>query len=472
MADAKRIVVLHPGGSRSRGEFVLYWSQIQRRSTDNDALNFAVEQANTLGLPVLFYEGLRHDYPHASDRLHTFVLENARELSADLAARGIRHAFYLERDARSRRPIVRELVRRAACVVTDWYPAFIIPGHNRALARIAAELDVPAVAVDGCGVIPVAEFPKREFAARTLRPKLHKLLPFYLHTEPDPQVLHGGAHLEVEFDEEDWRAPISQRVASCDIDHRVSPVSEFHPGGRTAALARVQGFLDTGLDRYETEGREPLGGATSQLSPYLHFGMIGAREVALTVQGARPAAHPAVAAFLEQLLVRRELAINFCAREPKHRSLSCLPEWARRTLAAHADDIRDPSYTRKQLEASRTHDDLWNACQTDLRLTGTIPNYLRMLWGKKIIEWSPTHDQALQRMIYLNDRYALDGRDPNSYTSFLWCFGLHDRPWGERPIIGTTRSMSSALTAKKLDATAYLARMSALQTEREEIRPS
>jgi deoxyribodipyrimidine photo-lyase len=472
VVDSKRMVPLHSGSIRGGRDFVLYWMQIQRRAESNDALNFAVEQADERGLPVLVYEGLRYDYPHASDRIHTFVLENARELRKRLHQRGIGHAFYLERNRRDRRKIVKGLLKRAALVVTDHYPAFIVPGQNRSLARLAEAEGVTAVAVDSCGVIPLAEFPKREYAARTIRPKIHRLLPYYLAPVRDPEPRRSGVRIDAGFREEDWRESVAGKVASCAIDHRVPPVSEHLPGGRTAALTRLRRFIRGGLDRYAGESNDPSRGATSGLSPYLHLGMISAREVALAVRGARPRADRNVAAFLEQLIVRRELAFNFCATEPRHDSLESLPDWARRTLAEHDGDEREHRYRREEFEAAKIHDELWNACQDEIRLTGTMHNYVRMLWGKKILEWSPSHAEALRTMIELNDRYGLDGRDPNSYTGFLWCFGLHDRAWGERPVYGKIRSMSSAATRRKVDAAAYIARIRSLKAKATLVEPS
>ena len=358
--DSKRVTALHTADPNRRGDFVLYWMQIERRAEANDALNFAVDQANRLNLPVLVYEGLRHDYPHASDRIHTFMLENARGLRKRLNEKGIGHAFYLERAAADRRPIVRELMGRAALVVTDDYPAFIIPGHNRALARLAGDARVPAYAVDSRGVVPLAEFPRREYAARTIRPKIHRLLPYYLTPREEPRPRRSGTRIDPGFRAETWREPIAAKVAACDIDHRVPPVPHRFAGGRDAALEKLRRFLDRGLDRYDDESNDPARGATSELSPYLHFGMIGAREVALTVRDARPGADRNVAAFLEQLIVRRELSLNFCAREPRHETLAALPDWAQRTLrrprrrpargGLHPGAVRERPDARRALE--------------------------------------------------------------------------------------------------------------------------
>lgn len=463
--DEKRLYSLHEAAP-AKGDFVLYWTQIQRRAENNDALNFAVERANELGLPVLVYEGLRHDYPHASDRIHTFVLENAMELRERLEKKDIRHAFYLERNVSDRRKIVSRLLQRAAWAVTDYYPAYIIPGHNRALAEAAERRGVPATAVDACGVIPIAEFPKREYAARTIRPKVHKLLPYYLQPGRDPRPKKSGKKLDPDFREEEWEKSVAELVAECKVDHEVPPVSDFYPGGRKAAAKRLRTFLNDGLPKYDKLRNKPSADVTSRLSPYLHFGMISAREVALAAKDELPDSNPNLEGFLEELIVRRELSYNFCAREPKMNSLTALPDWAQKTLNEHDDDDREHVYTRGEFEAAETHDELWNACQDEIRVTGSMHNYLRMLWGKKILEWSPSHRQALINMTYLNDKYGLDGRDPNSYTSFLWCFGLHDRAWGERPVYGKIRSMSSDSTRRKLDADAYIERIRQLKQDR------
>jgi deoxyribodipyrimidine photo-lyase len=249
---------------------------------------------------------------------------------------------------------------------------------------------------------------------------------------------------------------IPKLVAACEIDHSVPPSAKFR-GGTKEAKQRLRRFLKHNLRRYASLSREPAADATSRLSPYLHFGHISSLEVALAVQQHAREHKLIPDEFLEELIVRRELAFNFATYAGTDASLDLLPEWARGTLKKHARDRRDPVYTPAQFERAETHDALWNAAQTELRRDGFIHGYYRMYWGKKIIEWSATHQEALETMVQLHDRYALDGRDPNTYTNILWCFGLHDRPWGERPIFGTVRYMSLEGMKRKTGTEAYIA---------------
>jgi deoxyribodipyrimidine photo-lyase len=243
-------------------------------------------------------------------------------------------------------------------------------------------------------------------------------------------------------------------VAACEIDHSV-PAPRGLCGGRGEARRRLKEFLQNRLRRYAGEKNEPAAHATSELSPYLHRGYISSLEIALAVRE-HAAEHKLMAdEFLEELIVRRELAFNF-ARHAAGNSLDDLPAWARQTLRTHRNDPRDPVYTRAQLESAATYDDLWNAAQRELLLRGKIHGYYRMYWGKKVLEWSATHEEALATALYLNDRYALDGQDPNGNTNILWCFGLHDRPWTERPIFGMVRWMSRGGMERKTDVASYL----------------
>ena len=257
-------------------------------------------------------------------------------------------------------------------------------------------------------------------------------------------------------------------VASCPIDHGVLPVPSFR-GGRAQARRRLATFLRHRLSRYVRQKNEPAAQATSELSPYLHCGFISSLEVALAA-GEYAAEHKLMAEeFLEELIVRRELAFNFVRYAARADSLDELTEWARATLDRHRRDARRPLYTPEQFERAATYDDLWNATQKELLLGGKIHGYYRMYWGKKILEWSATPEEALATMIRLNDRYALDGQDPNTYANILWCFGLHDRPWPERPVFGTVRSMSRAGMDRKTDTAAYIRRIEHLERTGREV---
>jgi len=417
-----------------------------------------VHLANHLDLPVLCYEMLTYRYAYASDRLHTFILEGVPETARRMRERGIGYYFYLRRRAGDPDDVPRSLAADAAAIVTDDSPTFIAAQHN---ASLPESFDIPYHVVDASCVVPMSLFDKREYAAYTIRPKIKRQLaqclvpaedarPARRFDEPPP-----AWHTEVSED------TITQLVASCDIDHTVAPSVDIR-GGRIAAEHQLQHFLDNNLRRYARDRNEPSAKATSGLSPYLHFGYISALEAALAARD-YATRHKLVAdEFLEELIVRRELAFNFARFMRWPPTLDDLPDWVRKTLARHAGDRREHTYTRDEFEHAATHDALWNACQKELLARGVIHGYYRMYWGKKIIEWSATHHDALETMVYLHDRYALDGRDPNTYTNILWCFGLHDRPWGERNIFGTIRFMSLDGMKRKTDVNSYVGEMNRL----------
>ncbi len=379
---------------------------------------------------MLFYEGLTFVYPYASDRFDQFILRGVPDTQRKLDRLGIRYVFYHRRKRSDPNDVLYRLAKDAAALVTDDYPLWPARIFN---PRVAPKLDVPYYAVDSSCIVPMSCFEKREYAAYTIRPKIRKLLPKYLRPMPELRVQHKFQ----------GRRPESATVSD-------------YPGGSVAAHKRLRQFLKHSLHRYANSSNQPSENATSGLSPYLHFGHISSLEVAIAVQNYAREHKLLPDEFLEELIVRRELAFNFARFTEHPESLDALPDWARKTLRKHAADRRDPIYSRHQLEDAKTHDPLWNAAQKELLLTGKIHGYYRMYWGKKIIEWSPTPEEALATTIYLNDRYALDGRDPNSYANILWCFGLHDRPWMERPIFGQVRYMSYDGMRRKTDVDAYI----------------
>jgi len=251
---------------------------------------------------------------------------------------------------------------------------------------------------------------------------------------------------------------IEAHIAASEIDHGVPPSLVYH-GGYREARARLERFVGGPLPKYGAARNQPGAETTSRLSPYLHFGQVSTQEVALTVRDATDAPQVDRDAFLEELIVRRELAFNFCRFNPHHRTFAALPSWAQSTLTEHAGDLRRHVYSAEALEAARTHDDLWNTIQAELLTTGLMFGYYRMYWGKKIIEWSRTPAGAQETMIRLHEKYALDGRDANTYANILWCFGKHDRPWAERPVFGMVRYMSRAGMDAKTDTAGYLDRV-------------
>ena len=446
------------------GRYVLYWMQVYKRSSHNHALTKAIELANALKLPLVVYEGLRHDYPWASDRIHTFILEGVAEKQQAFEKTGARYVFFLEENKAARRRLVAELAQDSAVVVTDDFPCFIVPHHH---ARLVAQVRVAALAVDGNGIIPMSLLPKEEFAARTIRPKIHRLLPEWLDTPKTPKLhVRAGetlklpvASLAVAADD------IPRLVAQCDIDHSVPPSGVYH-GGEAAARKRLRHFVREILPGYDESRNEPHVDGSSRLSAYLHFGFISAHEVYHAVADS-DAPQAAKDAYLEELVVRRELGYNLCLRNPHYASLDALPAWAKATMDKHAADPRPAQFSAAQIEAGETGDVLWNATQHELIKTGELHNYMRMLWGKKILEWMPTYEEAFALMEHLNNKYALDGRNPNSYAGILWCFGKHDRAWGpERPVFGTLRYLSSASWWRKVRAQAYIRQYSGLDVRK------
>jgi deoxyribodipyrimidine photo-lyase len=314
----------------------------------------------------------------------------------------------------------------------------------------------------------MSKIPQRSYAAYSIRPKIHRMLAEFLRPVPVVKLRRpfregfGDLHTEV------TTGNVAELVASCEIDHSIRPSASFR-GGRRVAEATLQRFLVERLRRYARDKNEPAAHATSDLSPYLHYGHVSSLEVALAVQE-HARKHKLIAdEFLEELIVRRELAFNFCRYAERYTTLDVLPDWAQQTIAKHRSDARDPVYTREQFELAATHDDLWNATQQELRLRGKIHGYYRMYWGKKILEWSASASEALATMLYLHDRYALDGDDPNTYTNILWCFGLHDRPWPERPIYGTIRSMVRSGMERKTDVGAYIREIDQLERTGKEL---
>lgn len=458
------------------GEYVLYWMQAFRRLSHNHALDYACKCARELGKPLVVVEGLRHDYPWASERHHRFVLEGMRDNAAEAARLGIAYWPFAGTPEEPGRGLVRGLAARACLVVTDDWPCFVVPAHIEALAR---KTDRAVFAVDGCGVVPLSLLGAPVAAAAHLRPRLHKAFgdAFRSRARAAPEVPEQGAHaLEPPF--APWDGDVDRTVEAAGVDRAVKGVPGIR-GGCGAARERLARFVADGLPRYAEERSKPAApedGAASGLSPYLHHGHLaieevvsavltrayGSAEITTGASGKREGffgTDPNVNAFLDEALTWRDVGHHWLRhrRDDAESLAAALPAWAQATLAKHAGDRREHVYSAEQWEAAATHDPLWNAAQIELAATGTIHNYLRMLWGKKVLEWSRSPEEAYRTLVHLNNKYALDGRDPNSSTGILWCFGLFDRPWApERPVLGTIRYMSSSNTAKKFKLDGYL----------------
>jgi deoxyribodipyrimidine photo-lyase len=434
--------------------------QMNRRAQANHALEFAASEANRLDLPLLVYEAITCDYPFANDRLHTFLLEGVPDTARELKKRGIGYVFYLRKRARDANDVFYRLAEHAALAVTDDYPAFITRRHNQS---VPAKVDLPYYAVDSSCLVPMSCIGKRQYAAYTIRPRIHRLLAEHMRPVERVQVKRKWRASIPEWHLDVRREDIPRLVAECEIDHTVPPSISFH-GGSDQAARQLRHFLLSSFSRYAAERNEPSAHATSNLSPWLHFGHISSTEIALAAQLHAAENGVDASGFLEELIVRRELAFNHARHAADPTSLDNLPDWARATLGGHREDKREYIYSPAGFEEARTHDELWNATQKEMRLRGKIHGYYRMYWGKKIIEWSRTPEDALAAMIHIHDRWALDGRDPNTYANILWCFGLHDRPWSEREIFGTVRYMSLAGMRRKTDVDAYIREIQYLET--------
>jgi deoxyribodipyrimidine photo-lyase len=445
------------------GDFILYWMQSTQRLDDNWALRLATLEADRIGKPLLIHHGLDPHYTYASARFHAFVMQGARDLAEQAAALGLTYRFALRRRREDDSRLVDRLAARACVVITDLFPTAGVAARS---ARLADRVNCRVIAVDSVGVVPAASFHKEEYAARTIRPKLSRLLALSLEPVEDRPPRRALPDAAVSAFNDAWvdiaQCDIAREVASCEIDHSIAAVTSR--GGTLAARERLHRFAAGGLQSYTERRRNPSDDqGSSRLSPYLHFGMISPLEV---VTVARAAASPVESeAFLNEMLTWRELSLNFCLRNPAYDTLAALPDWAQRSMAAHANDERTVTYTLDQLERAETHDDIWNAGQRELVETGQMHNVVRMLWGKSVLTWAPTYADALAWLIHLNNKYGLDGRDPNSFAGIQWCFGKFDRPFAERPVWGTIRPMSLARAHAKYDMTGYLSRWGA--TERQ-----
>ena len=450
MQISERVSLLNDKSPNNHGKYILYWMQVSKRTTHNHALNFAIREANERKLPLVVYEGLKFYYPWANDRIHTFILEGVEEKRAEFAKLGIKYLFYLQQDETFPKNTIAELAKDACLIVTDDFPCFIIPEHNR---RIAERAEVPVYAVDSNGIIPLSKFEKEQYAAYTIRPRIKRMLPDYLKYEADERIIVRADNLEVNCPDTKIEN-IAELVKDCSIDHSVSPSPIYH-GGSLNAHKRLNHFIKNIFPNYAETRNECSIDGSSRLSAYLHFGYLSVFEIVEAVENA-DVPQESKDVFLEELIVRRELAYNFTKFNDKYNSLECLPNWTQESMRKHANDTRDRLYTIEQLENFKTHDEIWNAAQRELVETGGMHNYVRMLWGKNVIAWTRSYEEAFAILEDFNNKYALDGRNPNSYAGILWCFGKHDRPWFERNVFGTIRYMTSGSSGKKFNSKKYI----------------
>ncbi len=436
----------------ARGRYVLYWMQQSQRSRCNHALELAVREADRLKVPVLAVFGITQRFPEAQERHYAFMLEGLAQTRAALAERGIKLVIRLESPIEA----VASLSTSAALVVTDRGYLRIQRSWRERLARL---LPCRLVQVESDVVVPVeVASGKEEYAARTIRPKIHGRLDDFLRPLEETEPRRDSLRMRVSGLRASRPDSMLERLSVARRARRTS----HYPGGEQEAQKRLALFLKDGLSAYARAHSDPGLDVQSNLAPYLHFGQISPLDMALSARAAH-ADSESTDAFLEELIVRRELSMNFCFYNREYDSWECLPDWARKTLKKHARDKREYVYDEKTLERGRTHDLYWNAAQTEMRLTGKMHGYMRMYWGKKIIEWSRSTEEAFRTALRLNNRYSLDGRDPNSFAGVAWCFGKHDRPWKERAVFGQVRWMSAQGLERKFDMESYVRRVAALE---------
>ncbi|MEP6902687.1 MAG: deoxyribodipyrimidine photo-lyase [Actinomycetota bacterium] len=447
---SERVQLLNDKSANNNGKYVLYWMQMFKRTEYNHALNFAIREANERKLPLVVYEGLKFYYPWASDRIHTFILEGVAEKRQAFEKLGIKYVFYLQKNENSPKQTVARIAKEAALIVTDDFPCFIIPRHNEAIVRKA---EIPVFAVDSNGVIPMSRFEKEEYAAYTIRPKIKRILHEYLKPFEEEKINVKAENFKIDCPETIVEN-IEKLVSECTIDHSVKASNIYH-GATANGRKRLKKFLKEILPDYNEARNKPEKDGSSRLSSYLHFGFLSSLEIALAVKNS-DAPQESKDAYLEEIIVRRELSYNFTRFNENYDSLESLPAWVQKTMREHIDDTRAPIYSLEQLEKGETHDELWNAAQREMVVSGEMHNYVRMLWGKNVIGWTRSYEEAFAILEHLNNKYCLDGRNPNSYAGILWCFGKHDRPWMERPVFGQIRYMTSGSTSKKFDSKKYI----------------
>jgi len=450
LAESERVTVRRGGAPVRGGKCVVYWMQRAMRVEDNPALDVAIEAGNALGLPVVAVFSLIPNYPGANVRHYRFLAQGLADIAEDAAERGV--GFVVRRHPdNALAPFLAEV--GAALLIGDENPCREPERWRQSLAR---RLEMPFWTVDADVVVPSRVFGRDYFLMHHFRPHLKREMPRFLE---EPMGVRPAKEWKPERDVAGVAANAEAIDALVGMDRSVAPTDAF-TGGTHAALKRLKQFVDGPLADYDTERNRPERRGTSRLSPYLHFGHLGPRTIVRAVDEAVKAGRATAAArekFLEQAIGWRELSVLFVRYCEHYDSWECAEPWARKTLTEHAADARPALYSLKQLERGETADELWNAAQREMVETGWMHNYMRMYWAKKILEWTPNPAVAFDWAVTLNDRYELDGRDPNGYAGIAWAIvGRHDRPWFDRPVFGLVRPMSGASLKKKFDAAAYI----------------
>jgi len=451
-----RVTVRREGIADPAGKCVVYWMQRAERGVDNHAVDIAVHVANELGLPLVVYFAGISNFPHANLRHYAFLNQGLPDIEEDLAGRNI--TFVMRRAPHeSHEQLLADVGARF--LIGDENP---MREPERWRKELASKIRIPFWTVDTDVIVPSKLIEKAQYGAYTIRPRLYRMLPEFLQP-------YENVHAEVA-----WKRPRDFHADSVhedmtrgweNFDRSVKPVAAWH-GGTHAGLKRLKLFTGTMLAEYETQRNHPETDGTSCMSPYLHYGHVGPLTIALAVDAAvkaDPTLQAARDSYFNELIAWRELSVNFVRYSTNYDTAECAEDWARKTIAEHAKDVRDRLYTLKELETAATYDELWNAAQVQMVRHGWMHNYLRMYWAKKILEWTPDAATAMKYCVYLNDKYFIDGRDPGGYAGIAWAIvGKFDRAWGNRPVFGKIRYMSGASTGKKFDSKKYIREMQAL----------
>jgi deoxyribodipyrimidine photo-lyase len=432
------------------GKYVLYWMQAAQRAEYNHALEYAIRTANKLKKPVIVFFGITESWPEANLRHYYFMLEGLQDVQEALRAKGVQ--LVIRRDSPDTG--TAQLAKDAALVVVD---AGQLRIQKKWRANAATRINCPLYEVETNLIVPVqAASSKENFSAGTFRPRITKKLDCYLVPLKHSKLKLDSLGMKFQtFDIED----IDKALSKLAIDRSVPNVAGFH-GGTKEAKRRLNNFLKNKLDRFADLRNDPTADYVSNMSPYLHFGQISPLYIALAVSKTSSAGKDA---YLEELIVRRELSHNFVFYNDRYDTFECLEPWAKRTLNFHRSDKREYVYTLEQFEKAHTHDPYWNAAQKEMVLTGKMHGYMRMYWGKKILEWSRNPQTGFKIALRLNNKYELDGRGPNAFAGVAWCFGKHDRAWGERTIFGKIRYMNAAGLKRKFDADEYVKKIEKLE---------
>lgn len=479
--NSKRVFKRNSHEANADGDYVLYWMQINRRFHYNFALEYAVAWANKLGKPLLVYEGLSCDYPWRTDRSHWFIMQGMEEHREFADTQDINYYGFLEEKAGEYPELFSKLAEKACLVVTDEYPVFIMRERNESIPK---KLNIPYITVDSNGIIPLGVSDKAPYSAYIFRKTMQKKFRecFELPPKENPlDELENRSRISIPEaitqkypDAKKAGRFTKEWLSTIDVNHDVKPIQM--EGTRAAGLERMNQFLEFDLKAYDNDRNDPDKEGTSRLSPWLHFGKISEHEVVdhclrrqprgwsrdeLAPQAGKRdgffGGETGIEAYLDEVITWREVGFHFAHHTPDYDKFESLPDWAQETLEEHEADERPYIYSYEQLANSETEDDIWNAAQRQLVREGRIHNYLRMLWGKKVLQWTPDVRTALQYLIDLNNTYAIDGRDPNSYSGIFWIFGRFDRAWGpERKIYGKVRYMTSDSTRKKVKLKEYL----------------